>query len=186
MDVGSVGYSAMKRNIAAVIAIAGILALSACTQAPHATSTSGKALSTIETVADGAVGGTKWRVDLVRDGSKLCTVAVVEGKERSKGCNPPVDSKLVVNFAVDNPTEGITIVYGVAGPEVSTLSIKLREVTQPFPVTLLTTPADRLRRYFAYAAKPNSAEDLTAKDVSGNVIFSGASKFSNGEVDGIR
>ncbi|WP_242903633.1 hypothetical protein [Actinomadura terrae] len=115
-----------------------------------------------------------WRVDLVKKNTELCTLAVVQGKEQSFDCPPPVADSPPLNFSINDADAGIELVSGVATPQVSQL-LAITKDRQRLRPELRSIGAVK---FFAYAVRPGTALDLIARDSRGAIVASGHDKLN--------
>ncbi|MGA6159448.1 hypothetical protein ACPEIC_39580 [Stenotrophomonas sp. NPDC087984] len=159
------------------IALCTAAALAACTTresaqpAPHASTALSRHLAV---VGRGEIDGVRWRVDLLKEASQLCTEASVDGRRTGRGCAPPVSRATPINVAVDGLDSRMLLLYGATDPSVARLvSRSTSGGTENIPLV----DGPRGTRFFAYGTRPGTAADLMAVDTAGRQMYSAADKI---------
>src|SRR5882724_11489707 len=104
--------STVFRRLAAIVVAPAFLLVGGCGGAdpPVFVRPSGQVL--VATVANGRVGHSDWRVEVVRQNGQLCTQSIVSEHIMGDGCDASVAADRPVNIQVEG-NQSIMFVYGV-------------------------------------------------------------------------
>jgi hypothetical protein len=170
------GIRAASRHHCSLVLAGALLMLASCAShtVPAIPRPSGQQLETI--ASSGLVGSTPWQAEVVKDGNKHCTQAVVAYRIMATECDYVVTADLPLNFEIEG-NDQILFLDGVVSSAAARLSLVTEQNPAGMDLALVRPRGEVALRYFGYAIAPDDAQDLIVYDAAGRQIYSGGAKL---------
>jgi hypothetical protein len=159
-----------------------VLAVAGCASGRPAAWERPSGQSLVAVASDGRIAGVGWRVEVVRQGSQLCTQPVAAERTVSTECGYSVSPARAVNFQVTGNAD-VLFVDGAADAAVTQLRLITADEPEGIPLRLVRVDG-AAESYFGHAVVARQAKALVGYDATGRKVYNDAGKIRGARDEG--